>query len=93
VMPDGHVAGLEILRQGSNPDWSDPLIGSIRGRRYEPAAEPSYRLERYTYTADYEQILRTRIPQRSRRARVEYIDLTTGETPPVPPPASETPSG
>jgi tetratricopeptide (TPR) repeat protein len=93
VMPDGRVSGLEILRQGSNPDWADPLIASMRDRRYTPAAEPSYRLERYTYTSDYEQVLRTRIPQRSRRARVEFIDLTTGEAPPVPPPAAASPSG
>jgi len=93
VMPDGHVSGLEILRQGSDPDWADPLIDSMRGRRYAPAAEPSYRLERYTYTADYEQVLRTRIPQRSRRARVEYIDLTTEGAAPGPPPAADASSG
>lgn len=92
VMPDGHVSGLEILRRGANADWANPLIGSIRGRRYAAAAEPSYRLERYTYTADYEQVLRTRIPQRSRRARVEYLDLTTEGAAPGPPPAADTPS-
>jgi len=93
VMPDGSVSGLEILRRGENPDWADPLLASIRGRRYSPAAEPSYRLERYSYTADYERVLRSRIPQRSRRARVEYLDLTTGEAPAAPPPpSSERPS-
>jgi hypothetical protein len=54
---------------------------SIRGRRYAEAADPSYRLERYTYTSDYELALRSRIAQRSRRARVEYLDLTAGESP------------
>lgn len=88
VMPDGRVSGLEILRRGENPDWADPLLASIRGRRYTEAAEPSYRLERYSYTSDYERVLRTRIPQRSRRARVEYLDLTTGEAPPGAPPAA-----
>ena len=92
VMPDGRVSGLEILRQGAGPAWAEPLIVSIRGRRYSPAADPSYRLERYTYTADYEQVLRTRIPQRSRRARVEYIDLTTEGAAPGPPPTAEAPS-
>lgn len=87
VTPEGRVSGLEILRQGSNPDWAEPLIESMRERRYSPGAEASYRLERYTYTADYEQVLRTRIPQRSRRARVEFIDLTTGDAPPPPAPA------
>jgi hypothetical protein len=93
VMPDGRVSGLEILRQGANPDWANPLLGSIRGRRYAPADAASYRLERYTYTADYEQVLRTRIPQRSRRARVEFIDLTTSDAPPAPPPAAARPLG
>jgi len=41
VMPDGSVSGLEILRRGENPDWADPLLASIRGRRYSAAAEPS----------------------------------------------------
>jgi len=81
VMPDGRVSGIEILRRGADPDWADPLIVSIRGRRYAEAADPGYRLERYTYTSDYEPALRSRIAQRSRRARVEYLDLTTGESP------------
>jgi len=92
VLPNGQVTGLEILRQGSNPAWADPLIVSIRGRRYAPAVEPSYRLERYSYTSDYERTLRSRIPQRSRRARVEYLDLTTGERPPNPPTAPQSPA-
>lgn len=81
VLPDGRVSGLEILRRGENPGWADPLLESIRGRRYSAAAEPSYRLERYSYTSDYERVLRSRIPERSRRARVEYLDLTTGDVP------------
>ena len=85
VMPDGGVTGLEILRRGAGPGWADPLLESIRGRRYSPAAEASYRLERYSYTADLERVLRSHIPQRSSRARVEYLDLTTGETPGAPP--------
>jgi len=87
VMPNGQVSGLEILRRGSNPAWAEPLLVSIRGRRYAEAADATYRLERYSYTADYERVLRSHIPQRSRRARVEYLDLTTSEPPPVPPAA------
>ena len=87
VLPNGEVSGLEVVRQGANRDWADPLLRSIRGRRYTSSAEASYRLERYSYTSDYERTLRSHIPQRSRRARVEYLDLTTSEAPP-PPPAS-----
>ncbi|HYI63722.1 MAG TPA: hypothetical protein VEW71_02435 [Allosphingosinicella sp.] len=92
VLPNGQVSGLEILRQGAVPDWADPLLVSIRGRRYAEAAEASYRLERYSYTSDYERALRSHMPQRSRRARVEYLDLTTGERPPNPPTTAQSPS-
>lgn len=81
---DGHVQDLETVRHRGTPDWAEPLLRSIRGRRYSPSADgtPSYRLERYTYTAPYEVVTGTRIMQRSPRARVEYYDLSTGEPPP-----------
>jgi hypothetical protein len=91
VQPDGRVNDLQIVRKRGSPDWADPLLQSIRGRRYAaiPGNEPTYRLERYTYTAGYEFRTGTHIAQRSPRARVEYFDLTDGEAPPSPP----TPSG
>ena len=92
VMPDGRVAGLEIMRQSHRPDWADPLLASIRGRAYSTGPEPTYRLERYSYTAPYERVTGTHIPRRTRGARVEYLDLTAGEQAPGPPPAAETPS-
>ena len=84
VMPDGRVDGLEIIRQRGNTDWAEPLLRSIRGRRYTEASDntPTFRLERYTYTADLERVSGTRIMQRGQRARVEYYDLSTGEPPP-----------
>ena len=83
-MPDGRVDGLEIIRQRGNTDWAEPLLRSIRGRRYTEASDntPTFRLERYTYTADLERVSGTRIMQRGQRARVEYYDLSTGEPPP-----------
>ncbi len=93
VMPDGRVAGLEIMRQSHNPDWARPLLTSIRGRSYSTGPEPTYRLERYSYTAPYERVTGSNIPRRSRAARVEYLDLTAGEQAPGPPPAAESPSG
>jgi hypothetical protein len=84
VSADGHVQDLETVRHRGTPDWAEPLLRSIRGRLYSPSADgtPSYRLERYTYTAPLERVTGTRIMQRSPRARVEYYDLSTGEPPP-----------
>lgn len=84
VNVEGHVEDLETVRHRGTPDWADPLLSSIRGRIYSPSADgtPTYRLERYTYTAPYERVTGTRIMQRSPRARVEYYDLSTGEPPP-----------
>jgi hypothetical protein len=87
ITPDGHVSDLEIVRDSNENGWADPLLESIRGRVYSTASEPTYRLERYTYTAPYERVTGTNIPRRSRRARVEYLDLTQNEPPPVPPAA------
>jgi hypothetical protein len=90
VMPDGQVSGVEILRRGSEETaWSDPLLESIRGRRYSSGAEPVYRLERYTYTAGYGRETGTRLLRQSPNARVEYLDLTTGDERPGPPPRPE----
>jgi hypothetical protein len=79
ITPEGQVSDLEVVRQGSTPDWATPLLTSIRGRRFTPSSDgtPSYRLERYSYTAPFEVVTGSRIPQRSRRARVEFMDLTT----------------
>ncbi len=87
VMPDGRISGLEILRQGADPGWADPLLDSVRGRRYSAAEEASYRLERYIYTARLETASGTRGLQRSPRVRAEYFDLT--EPNPAPPPTPD----
>ncbi|HYD14302.1 MAG TPA: hypothetical protein VEC11_15765 [Allosphingosinicella sp.] len=90
VMPDGRVTGLEIVRNGSGvTSWSEPLLEAIRGRVYSRGPEPTYRLERYTYTAGYREATGTRMMQQSPRARVEYLDLTTSDELPGPPPRPE----
>lgn len=90
VMPDGRVTGLEIVRHGTGATgWSEPLLEAIRGRVYSRGPEPTYRLERYTYTAGYTQATGTRMIQQSPRARVEYLDLTGGDELPGPPPRPE----
>lgn len=80
VQPAGKVSDVEILRRSGEPDWAAPLLKSIAGRLYAPVAEASYRLERYTYTAGYEEQTGTHLKRRSPRARVEYFDLTMDES-------------
>jgi hypothetical protein len=76
VMPDGRVSELEVVRVGGEAQWAPPLLDSIRGRVYSTAAEPTYRLERYTYTSGYETQTGTHMLRHSPRARAEYLDLT-----------------
>jgi hypothetical protein len=87
VARDGRVSELEVLRTGGDTLWAQPLLESIRGRIYSTAEEPTYRLERYTYTAAWQQATGTRIRERSPAARVEYLDLTVDNPAPPPPPA------
>ena len=87
VQPDGRVEGTEILRQGGNAAWAEPLIASIRGRIYSTADEPTYRLERYTFTAERETPTGSHIRREGPRSRVEYLDLTTADAPPPPMPS------
>ncbi len=87
VMPDGRVSSLEVVRRSNEDRWADPLLESIRGRLYSTAPEPTYRLERYTYTSSYEPASVSRMQQHSPRARVEYLDLTAN-APPAPPTSS-----
>lgn len=92
VLPDGHVSGLEVLRQGAPTDWAAPLLTSIRDRRYSEAGESTYRIERYTYTSPIETNAGSHNRNHFWRGRVEYLDLTTEETLPPPPPAASGPS-
>ncbi|HTU11465.1 MAG TPA: hypothetical protein VMG08_11275 [Allosphingosinicella sp.] len=91
VMPDGRVAGLEIVRRGAGAEWADPLMASIRRRLYSAGPEASYRLERYTMTGTIEVDGGSRIRRQSPWARAEYLDLTIYDEPPPPgtPPAPE----
>jgi hypothetical protein len=89
ILPNGHVSGLEIVRHGGNETaWSDPVITAIEGRAYSEGPEPTYRLERYTYTSRYIRMSGSNLPRRSRAARIEYMDLTINEPPAIPRPAA-----
>lgn len=86
ISADGRVHDLEVVRSTGSPDWSPPLLRSIRSRIYSSSAggTPTYRLERYTYTAGLGETTGTRLPTRSGHPRVEYYDLTAS--------ASDTPT-
>lgn len=83
IQPNGRVEDVEIVRRGANADWADPVLASIRGRIYASSSDPSpsYRLERYTYTAARGTRTGSRLAMRVGTPRVEYLDLTTQSEP------------
>jgi hypothetical protein len=85
ILPDGHVSGAEVLRRGADATWTAGFLSAVRGRVYAAGPEPTYRIERYVYTAAYDQTSGTRLPVRSPFGRIEYFDLTNGVAPPTPP--------
>lgn len=93
---EGRIADVEVVRHGANPSWAEPLLRSIRGRIYSrsPDVQPSYRLERYTLTAPLEIQHGTRAGMRrdARRARIEFLDLTTENEPGRAPPTTVPPA-
>lgn len=84
INPDGHVSDLEVVRRGAADDWAQPLLQSIGGRIYNAGVEPTYRLERYTMTANFELTTGSRIQHRGPGARAEYLDLTANTPPEAP---------
>lgn len=76
---DGRVRDVEVVRHRGSPEWSAPLLRSLRGRVYSPTAEPTYKLERFTYTAGIGQTTGTRLPSRAGHPRVEVYDLSGTE--------------
>ena len=79
VTPDGRVNEPEILRSSGTTGWAKPLMESIAGRIYSPAAGNlggTYRVERYTFTSLLTDRTGTRLRDRSQAARIEYLDLT-----------------
>lgn len=89
ITPDGRVSGVEILRHGAETSWARPLLNAIAGRIYSAGPEATYRMERYTLTADFETTTGSRIAHRSPAARVEYLDLSADQPAarPAPPPS------
>lgn len=83
IRPDGTVEGVEIVRQGASARWANPVLASIAKRRYAASTDPtpSYRLERYTFTASIGTRTGSRLAARTGVPRVEYLDLTARDEP------------
>ena len=88
IRPDGTVTDVQIVNHRGEPGWAPPLILSISGRRYAVARDGSetYRVERYSYTAERrtEGLTATHISNRSPRGRVEFRELSETNIPPSP---------
>jgi hypothetical protein len=88
IRPDGTVVDVQILNNRGAPGWAPPLIQSISGRRYAVARDGSetYRVERYSYTAERrtQGLTGTHIGNRSPRGRVEFRELSETNIPATP---------
>ena len=76
VTPEGKVGEPEILRSSGPLNWTPNLMRSIAARAYSPIEEPTYKVERYSYTSRYMFVTGSRMRQRSPNARIEYVDLS-----------------
>lgn len=83
INPDGSVSDPAVLRESKRGEryWEKPLLTAISGRRYAPYNAASqqfapFRVERFTYTADYGNVTDTRIRLRTGSPKIESIDLT-----------------
>lgn len=83
INPDGTVNDPAVLRSSSRSErfWEKGLLKAISGRRYAPFDAASqqfapFRIERFTYTADYGDVTQTRVRVRSGAPKIESIDLT-----------------
>jgi thioredoxin-like negative regulator of GroEL len=88
IRPDGTVTDVQIVNRRGAPGWETPVIGSIAGRRYAVSRDGSetYRVERYSYTAERrtQGLTATRISNRSPRGRVEFHELSETNIPAAP---------
>ncbi len=88
IRPDGTVVDVQVLNNRGDPGWAPPLLRSIAGRRYAVSRDgsESYRVERYSYTAERrtQDLTGTHIGIRSPRGRVEFRELSETEIPATP---------
>ncbi len=82
VNDEGRVEEAEILRNQGTAEWTTPLLRSIAGRLYVPAAPSGgarqrfFMIERYSLTARWERSTGSRLHQREPMPRIERLDLT-----------------
>jgi hypothetical protein len=85
IRPDGTVADVQVVNHVGAVGWESPLLQSISGRRYAIARDGSdtYRVERYSYTAERrtQDLTGTHIGNRSPRGRVEFRELSETNVP------------
>lgn len=85
IKPDGTVADVQVVNNRGARGWEPPLLRSIAGRRYAVARDGSetYRVERYSYTAERrtQGLTGTHIGNRSPRGRVEFRELSETNVP------------
>ena len=82
IRPDGSVADAEFLRGRGERRWARPVLALVSGRRYAPVrADPgepgTYRVERFTATADFITPAGSVIRRRAGAAKVVSQDLST----------------
>lgn len=88
VRPDGGVGDAEVLRGSDRlrPEWVEPFLRQIRGRRYAPLAMDKsspglLRVERVTWTSHYFVPTGTLTRVRDGKPRIVVTDLTVEEAP------------
>ena len=83
IEPNGRVADVEIVRESGSTRWAEPVLGAIAGRVYAPLADgqSQYRLERFTWTSNWDTRIDTRLRVRSPEGVIQSLDLTAGPPP------------
>ena len=88
VAPDGHVTDAGVLRQSPKLSgyWVKPIVEAVGARRYAPLkmdpSEPGVlRVERYTFTSRWTQVVGSHLRQREPMPQIEMIDLSQDPAP------------
>lgn len=83
VRPNGVIADVSVLQRSESPpgSWLTKKLQAVGARRYAPLKQPAggpgiYRVERFSMVYEVVTVLESRVPVRSRRGRLETIDVT-----------------
>ena len=78
IRPDGTTEAVTLLRGSSRLDWAQPQVAQISARRCAPFAgspDGTYRVERFTLTADYAVPVGSLVRRRMRDPRFETMPM------------------